>query len=846
VCQQDLNSHLLIEPCSIFGEIGPGERVALSKLAVEHYEKTCRPFRIAVDISIWNFQIQSGKGGSNPALRTLYYRLLRLLSLNIQPLFVFDGPHKPPFKRNAKTSQNTAYLPNFMTKELLKQFGFPFHTAPGEAEAECVLLQREGIVDAVFSEDVDTLMFGCGLSLRNWTSEGTRGNKTPTHVNLYEAKATKEGKSGLDRSGMILVALMSGGDYIPAGIPGCGIKIACQAAKAGFGADLCDLSRKDKTGLQQWREKLAHELKTNESHFFRSKHKALTIPENFPDSAVLGYYTHPVVSSSETISQLLTSVNWDSPIDIPGLRHFVAEAFEWRNMSGAKKFVRGLAPALLVYRLRVRGESNLLDSDDSKAKEQEESKLVTSICGRRSHFNTDGTPEIRVEYIPADIVGLNLDNDESDEGLVNIGSESDDPLSCEDSRGRSRSHVKRSTYNPTKSEKIWILETYAKLGVPSMVETWEESMRLPKKRVVIKARQRAPLGGTKKGALDAFFKVAKPSISRVKVADTIDLAPEFLAPSTAVIPGRPEENSSTVKRSSKIEYEGKISTQTRKSGKPSLRRQSSPNTLAPTIPPHAGTNPWTLAKRPSDTFDCQISPRARYSTLGIQGFPESDEEVALGTLSCPLSTTPHTPKHTSKKHSRLSTASLSETENNGIQEEPSSLKPASPRDFSSNGVNLCKPSPRKKRTPTKAACGEAQIQAVRTPENSKKQRPKTTSDDVSSNEPLTCYKVNRTLNFSPAPTPPPASPASSSSSLPSLSTLLSPLSSKATKPSLGIPSLPESRCSQSWLQDQQKGRLTALRESLDGTWKDLEVWEVDARPGVVVYKDVKILDLTGD
>lgn len=531
-----MNCHLLIGPCSIFGEIGPGERVALSKLAVEHYEKNCRPFRIAVDISIWNFQIQSGKGGSNPALRTLYYRLLRLLSLNIQPLFVFDGPHKPPFKRNAKTSQNTVSLPNFMTKQLLKQFGFPFHTAPGEAEAECALLQREGIVDAVFSEDVDTLMFGCGLSLRNWTSEGTRGNKTPTHVNLYEAKATKGGKSGLDRSGMILVALMSGGDYIPAGIPGCGIKIACQAARAGFGADLCDLSRNDKAGLQQWREKLAHELKTNESRFFRSKHKALTIPQNFPDSAVLGYYTHPVVSSSEAISQLLTSINWESPIDIPGLRQFVAEAFEWHNLSGARKFVRGLAPALLVYRLRLRGEKNLLNSDDLKIKEQEESKLITSICGRRSHFNTDGTPEIRVDYVPTDIVGLNLDNEESDEDLFNVGSESEDPLSGEDSHSRSRNPVKRSTYDPTKSEKIWVLETYAKLGVPLMVETWEESMRLPKKRVVVKARQRAPLGGMKKGALDAFVKVAKPNITRVKVGDIIDLPPVPLTPSKAVIP----------------------------------------------------------------------------------------------------------------------------------------------------------------------------------------------------------------------------------------------------------------------------------------------------------------------
>lgn len=46
----------------IYGEIGPGERVALSKISIEKYEKTGIPLRIAIDISIWNFQIQSGQG----------------------------------------------------------------------------------------------------------------------------------------------------------------------------------------------------------------------------------------------------------------------------------------------------------------------------------------------------------------------------------------------------------------------------------------------------------------------------------------------------------------------------------------------------------------------------------------------------------------------------------------------------------------------------------------------------------------------------------------------------------------------------------------------------------------
>jgi hypothetical protein len=51
----------------IYGEIGAGERIALSKLAIEKFEKTGRPLRIAIDISIWQFQIQAGQGEWRPA-----------------------------------------------------------------------------------------------------------------------------------------------------------------------------------------------------------------------------------------------------------------------------------------------------------------------------------------------------------------------------------------------------------------------------------------------------------------------------------------------------------------------------------------------------------------------------------------------------------------------------------------------------------------------------------------------------------------------------------------------------------------------------------------------------------
>ncbi|KAL2054852.1 hypothetical protein ABVK25_004674 [Lepraria finkii] len=452
----------------IYKQIGPGERTALSKLAVEHIEKTGQSLRIAVDISIWQFKIQSGQGGKNPALRTLYYRLLKLLALSIQPLFVFDGPNKPPFKRGNKVASNVACLPNFLTKELLKRFGFPYHTAPGEAEAECALLQKQGLVDAVLSEDADTLMFGCSMTLRNWTAETMRGNKSPTHVNVYNAESTKN-TTGLDSEGMVLVALMSGGDYVPAGMPGCGIKSACEAAKAGFGHELCQLSRDDADGFKEWRERLEHEMRTNESKLFRQRHKTMRIPENFPDMKVLSYYTNPAISSPEKVSRLREELLWNQEVNVPELRLFVAEAFDWQYLAGAKKFVQGLAPALLAHQLIQRSNSNTQEDEGLEIKQSAEGQLVKVICGRRAHWNTDGAPELRVAYIPVDVVGLDLDSEEKGDfqGYINVVSGDEQAVSGGEDRGRSRSPTKKrgpSTYDPTETEK--------NLDIGDICEAW--------------------------------------------------------------------------------------------------------------------------------------------------------------------------------------------------------------------------------------------------------------------------------------------------------------------------------------------------------------------------------------
>ena len=193
----------------------------MKKLATECWTEKGRAYRVAIDISIWAFQVQAGIKGSNPAIRTFYYRLCRLLLTNVEPIFVFDGPQKPPFKRNQRTagSQYAHVNETRLFKALIKAFGFVSWDAPGEAEAECALLQREGVVDAVITEDVDSIMFGAGCVAREIAE------KQRTHVYLY---SNVEERTGMSRDGMVLIAMMSGGDYLPAGVPQCGPKIAAE------------------------------------------------------------------------------------------------------------------------------------------------------------------------------------------------------------------------------------------------------------------------------------------------------------------------------------------------------------------------------------------------------------------------------------------------------------------------------------------------------------------------------------------------------------------------------------------------------------------------------------------
>lgn len=560
----------------------------------------------------------------------------------IQPIFVFDGPNKPVFKRNKRSAgREGSAVAAAMAKRMIRLFGFVYHDAPGEAEAECALLQQQGVVDAVLSEDVDTIMFGCRRTLRNWSHEGSKGVKTPTHVSMYEVDQSSSGLSssgisGLDREGMVLVALMSGGDYLPEGVPGCGVKVACEAARAGFGRDLCRIKKSDKEALAAWKERLLHELRTNESHFFRTKHKALEIPGSFPDMEILRYYTHPVVSQQQTVDRVKARFPGTQPVDIHGLREFVQETFDWTYRIGAVKLIRVLAPSLLVQLMLGRMASRETLPADPDLRQAAESALVKTISSRRAHFSTDATPELRISFVPADIVRLDLEAEIEEQveafGRTGIALNSDDEFeeSVGEEVGEQTSGGKK--FDPSQPDLVWIPEALAKLTIPLTVESFEEKQRAKTVQAAAKAtkKPRVKKNDMPAGSLDKYVKMTKTAASATAKRSPTPV-PSILGSPAATIPAflstqdvpRPQLTRAMSTKASQPVTE-KPSKHTKKTSK------------APASKPPVAANPWSM-------MGSQVSPRITKSTTTTSKVGKSgvaNQPIIISSSPAPSPTSP--------------------------------------------------------------------------------------------------------------------------------------------------------------------------------------------------------------
>ena len=242
-----------------FGDSIPREKIQLEdiagwKLAVDGYN-TLYQF-LAIIRGMDGGHLNDSQGRVTSHISGLFYRNINLLELGMKLVYVFDG--KPPElkmeeirrrseqRREAKDQYLRALQTGDMVqarkyaeastvlrrdmvadaKQLLDAMGIPWVDAPSEGEAQASTMAVEGTVDAVASQDHDSIVFGAPVLVRNVTISGKRRlpskgimiNVVPERITLSSVLSS----TGLSREQLVDFAILLGTDFNPDGFEGVG------------------------------------------------------------------------------------------------------------------------------------------------------------------------------------------------------------------------------------------------------------------------------------------------------------------------------------------------------------------------------------------------------------------------------------------------------------------------------------------------------------------------------------------------------------------------------------------------------------------------------------------------
>ncbi|KAJ6488300.1 PIN domain-like protein, partial [Mycena vitilis] len=226
-------------------------------------------------------------------LKTLFYKLCNFQHAPIVLVVTFDGDGRPTVKRGIRRVRNNPIWLTAHLKEFCTSFGYYVHTAPGEAEAELAQLNKLGFIDVVLTEDSDAIVFGAPSVMRIPAMTDA--------ADLYTSESIESGPLSLNEDGLLLFALLVGGDY-DTGISNCGPAIAHGLARTGLGRKLRQALTASDTSrpfqLAAWREALKLELRTNSSGLLpkRQPKVADTINTDFPNPVTVELYMDPLLS----------------------------------------------------------------------------------------------------------------------------------------------------------------------------------------------------------------------------------------------------------------------------------------------------------------------------------------------------------------------------------------------------------------------------------------------------------------------------------------------------------------------------------------------------------------------
>ncbi|KAG8994343.1 hypothetical protein FRB93_001599 [Tulasnella sp. JGI-2019a] len=506
-----------------------------------------RGYRVGIDASIWFFHSQWGREGENPELRTMFFRMARLLEVPFLPVFVFDGPERPKVKRGKKVSRRQHWMEDGV-KKMATAFGFQWWEAPGEAEAELAWLNAQGYIDAVLSDDGDTFLFGAQVVVRNPsnTLSGNRsrpiknsdGRDDGKHVIIVRADDILERQDiGLTHGGLILIGLLSGGDYDEDGVTRCGPKIAQGLARCGFGDELVTAvdnlpEHHLNNWLTVWRDAIRTELRTNSRRILGKKYVSLanSIPDSFPNLDVVRSYTAPVTSGSKG-KRVPYEKWWRVEPSIADIARVCEMYFEWGVKATVIKRFRSVLWTGAVIRILRRAardqdaKMNHLPSLDDQGQgimatpkknskrppkhlavgtpskmitkyfsalglnspdkagrsgddDEDEAPLMVKIHSSRNHASTDGILEYRVEVAPAQLVALAESGIKGDRYLdteqAQLLSDCDGDDDNDGEDDKEKKGQKKPPPEPSSHLRIWLPACMMEYVQPGLVEEFEE------------------------------------------------------------------------------------------------------------------------------------------------------------------------------------------------------------------------------------------------------------------------------------------------------------------------------------------------------------------------------------
>ncbi|KAJ7717856.1 hypothetical protein B0H16DRAFT_1700815 [Mycena metata] len=240
-------------------------------------------------------------------------------------------------------------------RALIEAFGYSWYTAPGLADAELARLESTGIIQFVTTANIDAFIFGA----RNVMLPPRK--KTNNQIIAYFASHIFISPDvGLSRGGLLLLALLVGGDYHK-GLPGCGVRLAHAVARGPLGDDLLrevlqhsEVTTEFLEFLRSWRVALAHEFATDPDGYLGSKHKAIArtiMASSFPDVRVLYLYVHPVTSWSENYSPPAYQSWGVADPNLKEIASFCQRQFRWKAPQISAHFSKHLYSGIAMQSL---------------------------------------------------------------------------------------------------------------------------------------------------------------------------------------------------------------------------------------------------------------------------------------------------------------------------------------------------------------------------------------------------------------------------------------------------------------------------------------------------------------